>query len=292
MIPPKAKKHKELKPEELRWKCDPEIFEFASTSDIEPIEGILGQERALKALRLGVELKGPGYNIYMAGLSGSGKATSVKQMLKVIGSTCPEVFDYAYVNNFQDSDRPMLLVFPKGNAKFFKRALHSAIDVLKQKIPQAFESERYIEKKKNIVSQYSKKEEELMSGFDAELRKEGMSLGQVKIGEVARPDIIPLIDDEQVPIFQLEQKIKDGKLTEEKAKEIIKKYNEHQEELHLLFKKGLKIGQEFQKKLEELEIECARDVVKAIMENLIENYPQPKVQFYLKQVEENILENI
>ncbi len=292
MIPQKAKKHKELKPEELRWKCDPEIFEFTSTSDIEPIEGILGQERALKALRLGVELKGPGYNIYMAGLSGSGKATSVKQMLKVIGSTCPEVFDYAYVNNFQDSDRPMLLVFPKGKAKFFKRALHSAIDVLKQKIPQAFESERYIEKKKNIVSMYGKKEEELMGSFDAELRKKGMSLGQVKIGEVARPDIIPLIDDEQVPIFQLEQKIKDGKLTEEKAKEIIKKYNEHQEELHLLFKKGLKIGQEFQKKLDDLEIECARDVVKAIMENLKENYPQPKAQFYLKQVEENILENI
>jgi predicted ATP-dependent protease len=292
MIPPKVKKHKELKPEELRWKCDPEIFEFTSTSDIEPIEGILGQERALKALRLGVELKGPGYNIYMAGLSGSGKATSVRQMLKVIGSTCPEVFDYAYVNNFHDSDRPMLLVFPKGKAKFFKRALHSAINVLKQKIPQAFESERYIEKKKNIVSMYSKKEEELMGGFDAELRKEGMSLGQVKIGEVARPDIIPIIDDEQVPIFQLEQKVKDGKLTEEKAKEIVKKYNEHHEELHLLFKKGLKIGQEFQKKLEDLEIECARDVVNAIMENLKESYSQPKVQFYLKQVEENILENI
>jgi ATP-dependent Lon protease len=253
---------------------------------------MLGQERALKALKLGVELKGPGYNIYMAGLSGSGKATSVKQLLKVIGSTCPEVFDYAYVNNFQDRDRPMLLIFSKGSAKFFKRALHSAINVLKQKIPQAFESERYIAKKKNIVSLYSKQEEELMSGFDAELRKEGLSLGQVKIGEVARPDIIPLIDDEQVPIFQLEQKIKEGKLTEEKAKEIIKKYNEHQEELHLLFKKGLKIGQEFQKKLEDLEIECARDVVAAIMENLKENYSQPKVQFYLKQVEENILENI
>jgi len=292
MIPPKPNKHKELKPEELRWKCDPEIFEFTSTSDIEPIEGILGQERALKALKLGVELKGPGYNIYIAGLSGSGKATSVKQMLEVIGSTCPEVFDYAYVNNFQDSDRPMLLVFPKGSAKFFKRALHSTIDVLKQKIPQTFESERYIAKKKNIVSHYSKKEEELMGDFDAELRKEGLSLGQIKIGEIARPDIIPLVDNEQVPIFQLEQKIKEGKLTEEKAKEIVKKYNEHQEELHLLFKKGLKIGQEFQKKLEDLEIESARDVVKAIMENLKENYTQPKVQYYLKQVEENILENI
>jgi len=101
MIPPKAKKHKELKPEELRWKCDPEIFEFASTSDIEPIEGILGQERALKALRLGVELKGPGYNIYMAGLSGSGKATSVRQMLKVIGSTYLEENNYNQILPFR-----------------------------------------------------------------------------------------------------------------------------------------------------------------------------------------------
>lgn len=292
MNPPKAKKHKELKPEDLRWKCDPNIFEFTSTSDIEPIEGILGQERALKALRLGVELKAPGYNIYMAGLSGSGKATSVKQMLKVISSDCPEVFDYAYVNNFQDPDRPTLLRFPKGKAKFFKRAFHSSIEVLKQKIPQAFESEGYIAKKKNIVSNYSKKEEELMSGFDAELRKENLSLGQVKRGEVARPDIIPLINNEQVPVFQLEQKVKEGKLNEDQAKEIIKKYNEHQEELQLLFKKGLKISQEFQKKLEELEIECTRDVVKAILENLKENYSQPKLQFYLNQVEVNILENI
>ncbi|MCH7974356.1 MAG: AAA family ATPase, partial [Bacteroidetes bacterium] len=63
----KARKHKELKPEEIRWVCDPDIFKFASTDELEPIEGILGQERALKALKLGVDLRSPGYNIYIAG---------------------------------------------------------------------------------------------------------------------------------------------------------------------------------------------------------------------------------
>ena len=91
----KTKRGKELKPNELRWKCDPNVFEFTSTSDIEPLKGILGQKRALKALRLGVELKAPGYNIYIAGLSGSGKATTVKEILKTMASSCPEVFDYA-----------------------------------------------------------------------------------------------------------------------------------------------------------------------------------------------------
>ena len=292
MNPPKAKKHKELKPQDLRWKCDPDVFQFTSTSDIEPIEGILGQERALKALKLGVELRAPGYNIYIAGLSGSGKATSVKQILEKMSSECPDLYDYAYVNNFQYDDRPILLTFPKGKAKYFKRALSSTINILKQKIPQTLESENYIQKKKNIMTEYSKMEEELMSGFDSELRKKGFALGQIKIGEIARPDILPLINDEQVPIFQLEQKVKDGVITQDQAKEIVKKYNENQEELQLLFKKGLKISQEFQKKLGDLEKEAVKDVVKAVMENLKENYSQPKVNYYLSQVENNILENI
>ncbi|MEJ2492875.1 MAG: AAA family ATPase [Ignavibacteriaceae bacterium] len=292
MNPPKAKKHKELKPQDLRWKCDPDVFQFTSTSDIEPIEGILGQERALKALKLGVELRAPGYNIYIAGLSGSGKATSIKQILEKMSSECPDLYDYAYVNNFQYDDRPILLTFPKGKAKYFKRALSSTINILKQKIPQTLESENYIQKKKNIMTEYSKMEEELMSGFDSELRKKGFALGQIKIGEIARPDILPLINDEQVPIFQLEQKVKDGIITQDQAKEIVKKYNENQEELQLLFKKGLKISQEFQKKLGDLEKEAVKDVVKAVMENLKENYSQPKVNYYLSQVENNILENI
>ena len=292
MNPPKAKKHKELKPQDLRWKCDPDVFQFTSTSDIEPIEGILGQERALKALKLGVELRAPGYNIYIAGLSGSGKATSIKQILEKMSSECPDLYDYAYVNNFQYDDRPILLTFPKGKAKYFKRALSSTINILKQKIPQTLESENYIQKKKNIMTEYSKMEEELMSGFDSELRKKGFALGQIKIGEIARPDILPLINDEQVPIFQLEQKVKDGVITQDQAKDIVKRYNENQEELQLLFKKGLKISQEFQKKLSDLEKEAVKDVVKAVMENLKENYSQPKVNYYLNQVENNILENI
>ena len=134
MTYPKASKPKKLTPEELRWKCDPEIFEFTSTEELKPIEGILGQERALKALKLGVEMRAPGYNIFIAGMSGSGKATTVKQMLQTIGADCPPVYDYAYVNNFKDPDRPILLTFAKGKAKAFRKNLRRAIDILKRKI--------------------------------------------------------------------------------------------------------------------------------------------------------------
>ena len=61
----RAKKPKELKPDELKWTCDPASFEFGSTSEIKPLEGILGQERAIKSLKLGVDLRSPGYNIFI-----------------------------------------------------------------------------------------------------------------------------------------------------------------------------------------------------------------------------------
>ena len=275
---PKAPKHKELSVEQLRWKCNPDMLEFSSTGDLEPIEGILGQERALKALKLGVDLRSPGYNIYIAGLSGSGKATTVKKMLEKIGANGPALYDYVYVNNFKDTDHPILLTFPRGRAKIFKRDLCNSIEVLKVNIPKALESEVYLDKKKNIISGYNQQEQTLMNDFDSKLRKVGLSLGQIKVGEIARPDIIPLIDDTPVPIFQLDEKIKEGKITEEQAKEIVGKYNEHQQELQLLFKNGLKISQEFQEKLAILEKDCAIDVVKAVLENLIEKYDNSKVK--------------
>ena len=292
MAYPKAQKHKELTPEDLRWKCDPEILEFDSTEDLKPIEGILGQERALKAIRLGVEMRAPGYNIFIAGMSGSGKATTVKKMLETIGADCPPLFDYAYVNNFKDNDRPTLLTFPKGKAKVFRKNLTHAIEILKLKIPQALESEDYLERKKKIVSDYTQREQDLMQEFDAKMRKVGFSLGQVRMGDIARPDILPMVKDKPVPVFQLNEQIEQGNLTQEEAQELVKKYNDHQQELQLLFKKGLKTSEEFQDKLQSLERGSIVNVVKGIIDNLQEKFNEPKVFEYLEQVEKNILENI
>lgn len=292
MATPKPLKHKELKPEELRWKCDPNIFSFESTDDVDPIEGIIGQERALKAIRMGVDLRAPGYNIYIAGLSGSGKATTVKQMLEKISSDCPRLYDYAYVNNFSNPDQPLLIKFIKGQAKEFKQDLNTAIEILKQRIPIALEGDMYLSRKKNIVDEYNQKEQELMDSFDKELRKNGFSLGQIRVGDQIRPDIIPLIDGQPIPVFQLEELIKQNKLTKENAQKIIIDYNSHQPKLQIIFKKGLKISQEFQEKLQKLEKDSAEIIVRGIFEGLKEKYNSNSVLEHLNLVEENILDNV
>ena len=288
----KAPKHKELKPADLRWQCNPDIFEFKTTDELEPIEGILGQERALNALRVGMDLRSSGYNIYIAGLSGTGKTTTVKKILEKVGSQCPLLYDYAYVNNFKNEDRPILLTFMKGKAKVFKQDLSSSIELLKTKIPLSLESHNYINQKNKLLKLYSDKEQKLMSSFQEKLKKENFQLGQVKQGEMARPDIFPVINNNAVPIYQLDELVQQKKITQEEAEKIIESYREHQPELQSLFKKGLTISQEFQAKLQELERKAAEEVVKGVIENLEEKYTDTKVVNYLEQVGISVLDNL
>jgi ATP-dependent Lon protease len=288
----KSPKKYELKPEELRWECDPNIFEFDSTESLKPIEGILGQERALKAIRLGVDLHAPGYNIYIAGLSGTGKMSTVKQMLESISSNVTKLNDYAYVNNFKDTDRPILLTFDVGKAKVFKEDLESAISLLQRQIPQALESETYVSRKKQVISEYNDKEQSLLNSFNERLKKDNFTLGQIKVGEGVRPEIFPIIDNQPVSVFQLEELIQQKKVTKENAQEILKKYNSQQEELQNVFKKGLKLSQDFQKQLDNLEKEFSSNLIKGVIGNLKEKYSSANILEYLNQVENSIQENI
>lgn len=147
----KAHQPKELKPEDLKWTCDTKVFDFEDTEKVKPIEGIVGQERAMKALRLGVDLKSPGYNIFIMGLSGTGKFTAIKQMLESITPDCFHLSDYAYVNNFQDEDRPTLLQFPSGQATKFRKDLSWIIKFLQEKIPQLLSTDPFTSKKKQML---------------------------------------------------------------------------------------------------------------------------------------------
>jgi len=281
-----------LKINDLRWFCNPKIFDFESTSELEPNESIIGQDRAIRALKLGVNLRSPGYNIFIAGLSGTGKATAVKKILESISDSCPVLKDYAYVNNFNDPDSPILLIFPQGQAKEFKKEMSSLIQYLKDKIPQKLESQSFATKRKKILGEYDKKEKELLSLFQKKIKKDGFALGSVRVGESARPEIIPLIQNKPVPVQQLDQVIQEGSLTQEKAETIIQKYNEYQLELVNLFKKGLKLSQKMQVESLELERKEVDVLVKGALAAFYEKYPDEKISHYMAQVEQSILENL
>ena len=217
----KAPQYKPLPAEELRWSFDESLLDFDSTREINPIEGILGQDRALSAINLGININSPGYNIYISGLSGTGKTTTVKQILEARATDAVPLFDYAYVNNFSDPDEPILLRFPAGGAKTFRMELNAFINFLKEKIPQTFEGTRFQNKRQTIVGEYSKKEQTLINSFQEKLTADGFSLGSIQVGETARPEIIPVINEKPIPVQNLQPLISDGTITKDADKYFI-----------------------------------------------------------------------
>ncbi len=287
-----APRHQALKPEELKWQCNPKSFEFHSTSELNSIEGIIGQERAMKALKLGVDLRSPGYNIFITGLSGTGKLTTIKKMLEEISPDCPTLYDYAYVNNFENEDHPILLEFPCGEGLKFKRDMENAIQFLQENIPQVLESEIFVQQKKKMISSYGQSQQALLDQFETKLRKDNFALGQVKVGEVARPEIMALVDNKPVFVQQLDELVMAKKVTKRKAQDITKKYAAYQEELQQVFRKSLQLNQEFKEKVKQLETDEVTHIINATFDHLKSSYKIKKVKLYIENVVENIHENL
>ncbi len=287
-----APKHTPLSVSELKWKCDPDIFEFESTKNLEPIEGIIGQERALKALRLGVDLRSPGYNIFVTGLSGTGKATTIQNILKRISPHCPQLNDYAYVNNFKNPDMPKLLVFPAGVAQLFSNAMDSMIDYLIEKIPVVLEDETYADRRKSLTESYTNEEKRLMQEFEQKIRANNFSIGQVKMGEFYRPEIFPIVNNKPVNIQQIAELVSQQVITEAQAQEIYNNYEKYTFELQEIFKKGLQLSREYTEKLVRLEQEAVNNLITGVITDMKERFNYTKVDEYLDEVKESILNSL
>src|SRR5947209_1327251 len=110
----------ELTADKLRWRCDPARIPYETTAEAEPIQGPPGQTRALRALKMGVELAAPGYNVFVCGLSGTSRGGMIQRMIEEIHPKTEMAPDRCYVNNFKNPDRPRLITLPRGRANNFK----------------------------------------------------------------------------------------------------------------------------------------------------------------------------
>src|SRR6202022_6008 len=128
-----------LAPEKLRWQCDPARIPWQTTAEAEPVEAEIGQERAIRALRMGVELSAHGYNIFVCGLSGASRGGMIVRMIEEMNVRTEPAPDRCYVNNFKSPDRPRLLTLARGQATAFRKEVESGIEFLRRRIPQVFE---------------------------------------------------------------------------------------------------------------------------------------------------------
>ncbi|MBI4639872.1 MAG: AAA family ATPase [Candidatus Tectomicrobia bacterium] len=278
--------------EKLRWRCQPDELNFTTTDDVLACEGIIGQDKAIKAIRLGLEIDSTGYNIFVTGLVGTGRTTSIKCLLEEIerGGRIPP--DICYVNNFKNPDMPRVIFLPSGKGAAFKRDMDMLIASLKKNIPLIFESEHYQTKRNEILQIYQEKEREIVRDFEKRVAQEGFTLIQIQMGPYTRPEIVPVIGGNPVNFPQLETLVNSGQLSQEKYEQLRTKYLELVSELEKVFKETRSIEREVREKFGTLDREAVLPLVDDLTSDIRERYEHEPVNAYLGEVEEQLIADL
>jgi len=287
-----APKPTELPAAKLRWKCELSRIPFETTAQAELREGFIGQERALRALKMGAELSAPGYNVFVCGLAGTSRGGTIARMVEDLQPPTKESLDRCYVNNFKLTDRPRLLALPRGQANGFKKDMQAGIDFLRRRIPQVFEGEPFQRQKGRIVERFTVREKELMDDFTRRIAREQFALGHMQVGAVALPEIFPVLEGQMVPIEDISKMVHEGKLESPMAEDIERKYEQFRQEFTVVYRKTLTLSRELASELSYLEQEAASVLVDGVIEELKEKYAGPNIAEYLEEVRHHLLDNL
>ncbi len=185
----------EIQKDKLRVECDPKIFNFDCTKDLSPLREFIGQDRAIRGIEFGLSMKSKGYNIYVAGLAGTGKTSIVNTYVNKMvekrqaeGAYNPD--DWCYIYNFTDADKPQIIHLPQGRGKAFKERVTKLQERLKEELVKAFSSEEYKTQMKNTIQAGQNEQQKLFEEIGTQARKEGFLLQMTPAG----PAIIPLVE--------------------------------------------------------------------------------------------------
>lgn len=220
---PKKQDELTLPIEELRWYCDPGTLSFTTTRDVAPIPGVVGQDDAIDALRFGLEFTAAGQNIYVRGLSGTGRMTLVKQLLEEVQPPEGPTREFCFVHNFKRTDRPCLITLGRGEGRIFKVMMDRLVEFIVEHLEPALGSENMRARRSDIDEEAQKELRTLGEPFEDELRSNGLALVPVQMGPTVQPTIMPLVGGEPRPFSQIEAERDKLGVTSEQLEEMRRK---------------------------------------------------------------------
>jgi len=218
----KAADFPELPPEKLAWRLDLDQISFDSSNGFEAIQEIIGQERAFNAIKTGLAIKSPGYNIFVTGLAGTGRTTTIKKLLEKLKDSGETPDDLLYVHNFEKPDEPSLIVLSPGRGRDFRDSMERLIDMLKTNIPELLKSDYYKEKRSSIVDRGKERQREILKKFEDEVTGKGFSVVQIQVGLLTKPELVPVVDEKPTPFTKLEALAREDKFPEDKLEKLKK----------------------------------------------------------------------
>ena len=290
---PKKESDKKVPVDKLRWRLDPATLPFETTEYLEPLKEIIGQKRGVEAFRFGMGMDKPGYNVFVTGMAGTGRMSTVRKLLEEISkkkAIVPD--DYCYVNNFKNPEAPILLRLKPGMGLKFKKDVRNFVETLKKDIPRLFESQDYLNRKKEIMEEYEKKGKDFFKALDKKVRGEGFALVDIQVGQIKRPEVVPLVDGNPVHIDQVEAMVEKGRFPKEEFEELKKKQEKLRKDIEQISLELRGLQKEVQGDVEKMDRLMFTKMATDLTAPIRDNYKSKEIDNYFNAMLEDMTENL
>ena len=253
---------------------------------------IIGQPRALRALRLAIDIEGKGYNVFATGPTGTGKRTAIMKELKEFRPRRSHLRDIVFVHNFRQPDRPRVLYFEPGHARRFRDDVNTLVEKLQRTVTALSYDKGYKRKRDALVIEVEGRETQAVAEFEQKLKSEGFEIIQVSEEDDRRADIAPIYEGESSSFDDLQRRLTAGELDEEVWNEIREKYYRFMDEMKQIFQDLRSDRMTVEEQLEELQVQLLRPELEALVARIRLDYPDARIHHYLDELTEDVLENL
>jgi ATP-dependent Lon protease len=289
----KAKRVRALPADEVRWHCNPRSLGFRTTAEVECCTEIIGQPRAIHAMRLGLEFRSPGYNIFVVGLTGTGKTTAIKRLLedmKLPGGRPP---DLCWVHNFRQPDAPVALRLPAGRGRVLRKDVQDLVEHLRRALPALYGSDPYKAARRALHERYQSRIRDLFKSMEERVEAQGFQIVQIQIGPMTRTEILPLVDGKPVPFEALHEQAASDKALTAKLPRLEATHATLRSQLEDVLREARATERELRTAVGGLDREYGAQLVHGPLDDLRERYEEfPRVIEFLAGIEADLLDSL
>lgn len=288
----RTRKHRELSFKEIDYTVSYAPRKVTCSDDLNAASNIIGQQRALDAIKVGLNVPSRGYNIFVTGLPGTGRTTTISHLLHQLKRNDPELFDICYVNNFKNVDSPKILKFPAGDGRRFRKDMEYLISNTRKVVPKIYLADDYKDRHDRLVREFENRQKELIGKFEASLTRAGFVMVQIQTQMGTRNEIQPLVDEEPVGLEAIERLVKEGKFSEAKLDELRRAWDSLRREFDVTTIESKKLSAKLEEAVDKLNYSMIAPLISDKINLLKKRYPDPKVISYLEAVEEALLSDL
>jgi ATP-dependent Lon protease len=274
---------REITAAEACRKADLSALAFTTTADIQPLTTMVGQERAVQALHLGLGMPQQGYNIFVSGLTGSVAREQLETLLRQTAASLPTPGDWAYVHNFRSPDQPQALALEPGQGPRLRQDMERLVTHLRETLPKAFRQEVFEKEQRELGEKYEREMRHMQETFGRMARENGFGLQADASGNVA---FIPLEGDRPMTPEALER------LSDEQRQDLERRQNLVLQEFRSVMLRQRQLMQQLASDIREVERNFSALLIAPLMADLKQRHPQEHVQRYLEAAQTHMLANL